>query len=390
MTDLRAIRLTARREISERFRSRAYRASTAALVLIVVGIVIVVGLIDDDGPSSYDVATVGTEAGEIAEVASSQAPGFDAELDLRTFEDEAEAIAAVEDEEVEIAILGGSRAVAGENPPDELVTLLETASQQVGVVDRLRDEGLSEPAITGALDPPPLEVDTVGGDGAGGEGLALLSGVILYMALIMAGLAVAQGVVEEKGSRVIELLLSAIKPIQLLAGKVLGIGLVGLFQVLLIAGSGIGTAVLSGLVELPGSTGETALLSVVFFVIGYLLYACAFAVAGAIVSRQEDLTGSTSLLTFVLVGAYLASIGIIGQPESAFAVLVTMLPPTAPMVVPVRAAQDALPLWQLGLSLVLTVGATFLLLWLAARIYERTVLRMGAPIKLTDALRLAR
>jgi ABC-2 type transport system permease protein len=95
-------------------------------------------------------------------------------------------------------------------------------------------------------------------------------------------------------------------------------------------------------------------------------------------------------MSIVLVGSYFASVAATSDPSGTFARICTLLPPVAPMVVPTRAAQDALPAWELALSLVSMTAGTVLVLLLAARIYRRTVLRLGAPLKLSQALRLAR
>ena len=102
------------------------------------------------------------------------------------------------------------------------------------------------------------------------------------------GYAVSGGMVEEKSSRVIELLLSAIRPIHALVGKLIGVGLLGLFQVVAITGVGLGLSLALGEIDLPSTTAGSALLILLFFVLGYALYGCAFAAAGAMVSRQED------------------------------------------------------------------------------------------------------
>jgi ABC-2 type transport system permease protein len=158
--------------------------------------------------------------------------------------------------------------------------------------------------------------------------------------------------------------------------------------VLLISGVGIGVSLALGSVELPPGTPEVVALVIVYFLAGYLLYACAFAAAGAIVSRQEDVQSSTAPLSLLLIGGYIA--GVSAGPDSTLATVLTMIPPIAPMVVPARAAQDALPLWELALSLALMAVAIVALIWLAARIYERAILRMGAPIRFREALRLVR
>jgi ABC-2 type transport system permease protein len=152
----------------------------------------------------------------------------------------------------------------------------------------------------------------------------------------------------------------------------------------------VGVALAIGSLDLPESTGEAIALVIVYFVLGYLLYAAAFAVSGAIVSRQEDVQSSSAPLSILLIAGYLVAISTIDSPESTIAVVSTFVPPLAPMVVPGRAAQDALPLWELVVSIGLMIVATGLLLWMAARIYDRVVLQMGAPLKLRQALRYVR
>ena len=159
----------------------------------------------------------------------------------------------------------------------------------------------------------------------------------------------------------VEVILSAIRPVQLLAGKVLGIGLLGIgCRSPLIAGVGVGGgAPRSARSTCPQSTAEAVVLVIVYFLLGYLLYACAFAVSGAIVSRQEDVQSSSAPLSILLVAGYLVSIygdrhaRLDRSPSCS-----TFVPPLAPMVVPARAAQDALPLSELLLSIALMVAAT--------------------------------
>jgi len=171
---------------------------------------------------------------------------------------------------------------------------------------------------------------------------------------------------------------------------VIGIGLLGLAQLVAIAGLGIVVALALGSVDLPAATTETVLVSAVFFVLGYTFYACGFAAAGAIVSRQEDIQSTTAPLAIALVISYLIALSVLGNPDSTLAQVTTFLPPVAPLIVPARAAQGALPLWELGLSIAAMAAGIALLLVLGARIYERTILRLGSPLTLAQALRLAR
>jgi ABC-2 type transport system permease protein len=388
MTERRAILLTARREIRERLRSRAFLASVGLQLVILLAIVVVIGLVADDATEQFELGTVGERGAAIGNEARAQAAAFDAEVELRAFDDEAAAARAVEDESVDGAITP-ERLLTGASPPDQLVPLMQSAAREVRGAAALRAEGLDEARIGRALDPPPLAVAEVGDEDNGG-GLAFIGSLLLYFAILMAGFAVAGGVVEEKSTRVVEVILAAIRPLELLAGKVIGIGLLGIGQVLLLTIVGVGTALVTGIVELPESTAETAILVVVCFVLGYALYACAFAVAGAIVSRQEDMTSTTAPLQILLLAGYLLGQSVAWSPDSTLSAIAIFIPPLAPMILPSLAAQGELAAPELVASIVLMMLATVALLWLAARIYDRAVLRMGAPLKLRQALELAR
>ncbi|MGI8594508.1 MAG: ABC transporter permease [Solirubrobacteraceae bacterium] len=302
---------------------------------------------------------------------------------------EAAARRAVDSEDVDVALAGGALLTRAD-PSDEIVALVQSASRATRGAAVLRQAGLGQDRIRAALDPAPVAVREVGGEGDQGAGLAFIGTLLLYIAILTFGYYVASGVVEEKSSRVIELVLSAIRPVELLCGKVVGIGLVGFVQLVAVAGVGLAAALATGAVDLPATAASTAALVAPFFVLGYAFYACAIAVSGAIVSRQEDIQSTTSPMMVMLVAGYLAAISVIDKPESTLATVCTFLPPVAPMVVPARAAQDALPPWELAVSVVLMLAGTAVLVRLAARIYERAVLRLGAPLKLREALRLAR
>ncbi|MET0731319.1 MAG: ABC transporter permease [Solirubrobacterales bacterium] len=387
MDSRRAIYLTGRREVLERLRSRAFVISTLIQLAIVIAIVVISAITGVDETSKYRVAYSGAEAKAVVESAQRQAEAFDAEVTPSEIAGETEARTAVDDEDVDAAVVDRTLIVRTD-PSETLTSLLQAAQRQVATTARLRSEGLSAPQISTAINPPPLTVDEVG-EAAGG-GIAFIGSLLLYIAILTFGVVVATAVVTEKSTRVVEVILSAIRPVQLLAGKILGIGLLGIGQVTLIAGVGVGVALAIGEIDLPASTAEAVVLVIVYFLLGYLMYAAAFAVSGAIVSRQEDVQSSSAPLSILLVAGYLVSISTIDKPDSALAVFSTFFPPLAPMVVPGRAAQDALPLWELLLSIALMVAATLLLLWMAARIYDRVVLRMGAPLKLRQAFRYVR
>lgn len=391
MSNRRAIYLNARREVIERLRTRAFRISTLVQVAIVVVIVVIASIVGGDSTEKFDVGYVGTDAKAVVEAAAETASSFDAEVTPQAYDDESAATTAVTGDDIDAAVVDPSppRILTASSPSDSLLALLQTAARDVTGSETLRSAGVPEGQIKGALEPAPLEVSEVG-EGSSGAGIAWVGSILLYVAILSFGYTVASAVVEEKSTRVVEVILAAIRPIQLLTGKVIGIGLLGIGQILAIAVAGVGAALVAGSIELPDSTAGVVALVVIYFLLGYLLYAAAFAVSGAIVSRQEDVQSAAAPISIVLVAGYLLSISAIETPESTLAVVASLIPLTAPMIVPGRAAQDALPFGELVLSLVLMVLAAAFVLWLAARVYDRTVLRMGAPVKLLEALRLAR
>jgi len=388
------IRLVAGRELREGVRSRAIRASLVVQVLLVVAIALFAAASgSDDGPPSLELGVVSTEPQPVVRAARAQQQGsraqqqgFELRLRVRELPDAVAARRAVREEEVDAALTGGRLLVPGD-PDAALVALLQSASRSARSAQNLRDAGLTQPQIAAAMMPAPLATERVAAQEGGGEGLAFLGSLLLYIAVISCGYAIASGVVTEKNSRVVEIVLSAIRPSQLLAGKVLGVGLIGLMQIVIVVSAGLGVALATGSVDMPSTTGQTAALVTVYFLLGYALFGMAFAGAASIVSRQEDIQSTTMPLMVILIGGYVLSTTALGNPDGTLAVVGTFLPPIAPMIVPGRAAQAALPAWQLAASIALMLLTVLVVAKVAARLYARSVLRFGAPMKLTEALR---
>lgn len=387
MNRSRVIALTARREIRERGRSRAFIVATAVQVVVVIAIVVISSLIGDD-TDSFKIATFDGQGAQVAQAAKDQQKSIDAEITIDELGSEDAARKAVDSGDADVAV-GGDKLISGNSPDEALVSLVQGSAQSIESAAELEKQGLSPDEVKKSLNPPGLQSDEIE-SGDDGSGLAFVSSLLLYIALLTFGISLATGVVEEKSTRVVEVVLSAIRPIQLLAGKILGIGALGLLQLVVVVGAGLAVALPTGAVDLPSGTASTVALVAVYFVLGYLLYACGFAIAGASVSRQEDVQSAAGPLSILLIAGYLIGISSSGSPDSTVAQICTFIPFFAPMIAPARAAQGALPGWELAVSLVLMFAAIALLLWLASRIYERAILRMGAPIKLREALKLAR
>ena len=388
MSGRRQIYLAARREIRERGRSRAFLASTVIQLIVVLGVIVLAGLTGGEDKETYAVGAIGETPVAIVEQASQLSAGLGIEIDGSQPDDDAAARQAVEDDELD-ALVTDAGVTTGQSPPPALSAALQAAARDVNGVAALEREGVDRAVAERALNPPPLEQDAIG-SGETDSAIGFIAALFLYIAILSFGLVVATGVVEEKSSRVIEMVLTAVRSSRLLAGKVLGIGLLGLAQLVLIAGVSVAVALALGQVELPETTLPTLALVVAYFILGYGLYACLFASGGALVSRQEDIGSATTPLTIILVIAYIVSFQTADDPSSPVAVITSLLPLTSPIVAPTRIASGEMPAAEVIASLVLLAVAILAAIWLATRIYERTVLRVGAPLKLGQALRILR
>ncbi|MDQ2623285.1 MAG: ABC transporter permease [Actinomycetota bacterium] len=380
MSGSRASFLAARREIRERLRSRAFRISTVVQVVAVIAVAAVISLTGGSDTTKVDVGVFAPAGNEVVDLANRAGSAADIEFEPRTMENREAARAAIADGDVDAAV-GPGRMLVADDMPGEAAAVLDRARSTDSLTRNLLAAGITPKearSIVASQNSPPEQIAVDAGNGGGG--IAFIATLLLYLALIFCGYAVSSGVVEEKSTRVVELIINAIKPKDLLAGKVAGIGLMGLAQLFLIVLAGVVTALALGEISLPSSTLQTAALSLLFFVLGFALYGCAFAVAGAMVSRQEDSQTTTGPVMILLVAAYIFSVSALGDADSGLAVIGTLFPPFAPLVVPARAAAGALPPEQLVLSVVLMLIACVFLIRFAGRVYESAVLRMGSPM----------
>jgi ABC-2 type transport system permease protein len=384
------VRVVARREFVERIRDRGFLISTGITLTILVSFVVVSALLG--GTTSFDLAVSGASSEAIGDELVEAADGLDIEVRLRRFASAGAAERAVRDGEVDAALLEGARIVVRSEPPTELVGVIQVVSARERSGAALRGAGLTGDEISAALEQPALPVSALEPlDRRQREYAAIgFVGVLaLYGQLFAYGYWVASGVVEEKSSRVVEVLLATVRPSQLLRGKILGIGVLGLVQLGAIAAAGFAAAQVLGSLRFPsGALGVIAVV-LLWFVLGYFFYASLFAVAGALVSRQEDLQATMTPLTILIVASFFIGIQANQAPDSTLAVVASFLPPSAPLVMPSRLILGEAPLWQGVVSVALSIAATAALVPVATKVYARAVLQPG-KVRVRQILRSAR
>jgi ABC-2 type transport system permease protein len=210
----------------------------------------------------------------------------------------------------------------------------------------------------------------------------------MFFQLLMFGLYVAMGVVEEKSSRVVEVLLATIKPLHLLCGKVLGIGAVGLAQLAAYGVVGLGAGMATGLVTVTGLAVGVFASVLIWFILGFAFFAMAYAAAGSMVSRQEDVNSTATPITMLVTVGYVLAQITVADPSGTVASVMSWIPPFSAMLMPLRIAAGTTNPVQIVGSAVLMLLATAALAVVAARIYERSVLRTGRRVGWSEALRV--
>ena len=390
ITPTRAVGLVIRRELHERTRQKSFFWSTGITLAIVLALAIVPGLVGDDGPTTYDVGLVGAEAPPppLAGALERVNLGDGVEVKVRVVGDEAEARRLVAAGDLDAAV-DGNRVIVEDELKDELEAILQIANRDVLTQQALAAAAVSEDEGRAITDPPPLEVVPIEPPNSARDDRRTLVtfGVFIVLSQLFAyGFAVASSVVEEKASRVVELILAKIRPYELLAGKIVGVGVLGMGQLILYFGVGLAAASAAGSIDLPPGLPGAAVLVVGWFVLGYTFYAALFAMAGAVASRVEELQNTTAPITFVLMGGYLAAIISAGDPGGTVAMVTSYLPFSAPMVMPIRMAAGEATALALVASVVVVLASVVVVVRIAGRVYAGGALRLRRRVKLREAL----
>ena len=295
---------------------------------------------------------------------------------------------------------------------DSNVSQVQALVSQLNVLDKSSRLGLT-PAQTSDLFAQPQFSDVnlnqaqsarSTGEIVAGYILAYIGNILIYMAVVLYGTGVAMGVAEEKGSRIMEILVNAATPLQLLAGKIIGLGAAGLTQMALFVVVGIGALLLqlpvqtaligsnSGLwnLNITGASITLLVLLLVYFILGFLLYATLFAAIGALVKRQDEVQNAVAPITLLLVAGYIVSFFGIYMPEALWIKVISYVPFWTPTTMLVRIATGGVAPWEIAFTIVLMIVAIIICAFIAGRIYRAGVLMYGQRPGLVQLVRLVR
>ena len=379
--------IVARREFVERVRDRGFQVSTAITLLLLVGVIVISAALNR--PTSFDLVVVGAGSEVLGGKVRVAADALGIELHVFALPDRAEAERAVDAGDADAALVNGDAIVVRDEPPGQLVGLIQAVSFRERSRKALVEAGLSDEQVDEALLQRPLPVDAlepVDARRRESATVAFVGVLLLYGQLFAYGYWVAAGVVEEKSSRVVEVLLATLRPSHLLRGKILGIGLLGLLQLMLIGLVGLFASNAVGSLEFSSGAIATMGVVLVWFVLGFFFYAGLFAVAGSIVTRQEDLQTTMTPLTILIVASFIIGLSATSDPDSTLAVVASLLPFSSPLVMPTRIVLgDAAP-WEVMASLAISLVSTAALIPIATKIYSRALLRPGR-VRIRQVLR---
>lgn len=394
MKPWRQVALLAKREFLERARSKPFIITMALLAVAILAIGPAVNLLSGSEGKATKIGLTGVEPPGIEQELQAQAVLFDMVIEVDRFPTRAGAETALTDGQVGVVLVDGSEIVFHTESSSRLTALVHGAVDTTVKTEALTELGLSEGEIAAVVEPIPIEVTALEEQNAQDEakrGAAFAGAILLYISIIMFGQFVAMGTVEEKQNRVVEVILSRVRPWQILVGKVVGIGVLGLLQLAIFAGAAYVSAQLADLPDIDvAAIGLPIIASLFFwFILGYTFYAFLYAAVGSTVSRQEDLQGAIMIPIVLIMPGYLLAIFAAENPEALLPTVASWLPPWAPFVMPVRMAADVAQPWEIAVAIVGTVLGAIALVWIGARVYSGALLRTGGKVKLREAWRAA-
>ena len=401
MTRSQEIRLVAGRELRTYLFKKAAVITNLVLLLLTVGGIVVVGLLTGGDKEPYrlgvqaDAATITTLAPALEKVTASNGQPLEvkdlAGADARTALGES----TPEDSRPDMVLVTGQApALLVQEKADEQVVAGITSVLQQAVLTRSvtelgGDPGTVSTALASAV-PKVTVLEPPTTDQAGfGQRYAVLQvvNILMYMVILIGGQAIAGGVVTEKGSRIVEILLACVRPTSLLAGKILGIGCAATLTTGAIAVIAAATArVMDVLPDLDVNLDATVGWMLAWMVVGFLLYAVLFAAVASLVSRQEDLTTVTMPLILTIVVPYVLSFSMVSDPQNTLFRVLAYLPPFAPFLMPARMTIGVSSVVEQLAALGLAVVTLPLLMRLSATVYTRAVTRTGSRVPLKEVL----
>jgi ABC-2 type transport system permease protein len=390
---LGVIGLVAAREIRQRLRGRVFRVATV-LLLLGVAAAVVIPAATKGKSQSVQVGVVGASPASLHAAITTAAARVGTDVQVVSETDTASAAQALQSGDLDVVVVDGTHLVVKRAPSEgdtsQTTTFARALSQVLGATRAMHAAGLTptqQAQLAGAA-PLPITALHPARSSTPARTTAVVGLIILMVMLTQYLTWTLVGVMEEKSSRVVEVLLAAVRPLQLLAGKVIGIGVVVFTQAAAVAAFALllGRAVGSDL--LRGSAPLVLLATLLWLLLGYAFYSWLYAAAGSMAERQDQVQSLAIPLAAPIIAAYILSITVIsaGNPPPTYLKVLAYVPPTAPFAMTTLVGLDAVTWWQFTLSALITLASVAVVARLAATVYRRAILRTGRRVRLREVV----
>ncbi|MET1038287.1 MAG: ABC transporter permease [Aeromicrobium sp.] len=384
-----AWRVVAEREITTRVREKSYLYSALFMIVGVIATVILTSLLGGR-PTDHTVAVTDETSAAIVSSASDVVDRADdgSSATAKEFASPEAAEQAVRDGDADAALIvtqDGYEVVGDSEIDSTLSTALTTVAATSALEANAQDQGIDLEQLQSGSTVSERLLDPESDDAGGRQLVAFVFLILFYVTAVTFGMSIAQSVVQEKESRIVEILAAAVPIRAMLWGKIIGNTVLALAQILLLAVAGIGSMIAVGETELLSAVGPAVAWYVLFFVLGFVALAGLWAVAGSLASRTEDLGSTTMPGQVILFAPYLIAV-VAGETVRT---VVSLLPIVSAMLMPTRIAEGGVPTWQIGVALAVNIVGAVLIVRFAARLYERTLMRTERRFGFGEALRLS-
>jgi ABC-2 type transport system permease protein len=389
---LGVVGMVAGREITERVRGRIFRIGTLVLLVAVAAAIIIPTLHKSSGPTIQTVGIVGPVSADLEEIVQSAGKASQDVVRIVPQRSLAAAKAELRSGKIDLAIIDGNQvlldlpATASSSPADP--TLVQNVAAYLGVLKAYRAAGLTPTQASQVGNAKSVAVNTLErSPKAPTNDISAFGLVLLFVMLTQYNTWILMGVMQEKSSRVVEVLLATLRPLQLLGGKVLGIGLVALGQATLVVAFALIVARATGSNLLHGSGPLVLGCQLLWLILGYAFYCWVYAAAGSTAERQDQVQTLALPLSIPILVGYVFSLTVAssGNPDLIFKIF-AYLPPTAPFCMPVLVGLSLVTWWEFVASVLISIAATVGMAIFAARIYRRAVLQTGARVRFRQLL----
>jgi ABC-2 type transport system permease protein len=371
--------LIMQREIVMRLRSRVFRVGTVLIVALMVVGALVASLVAGRSMTTRVGFVGSTDA--LAQPFSAMAASLGLHVTVVAVDGQANGESDIRNGRLDVLVDGSltdPEAVIQEEVDPTIFAALQAVVRQAALESQLSEAGLDPKTVEARIAAAGVTVRSLTPVDPQRTPEILVGFVVAYtlmMSLSFYGAYVAQGVVEEKSTRIVEIVLSTVRPSQLLTGKIVGIGLVGLLQLVIIATAGFILVATTHIVSIPSAGAGALVVDLAWFALGFYFYATLFA------------AGVTAPPVLLLIMAYILVYAVVPDPSSLASTVLSMLPPFAPVLMTFRTATSDVPIWQVLLAMALSVATSLAITGVAARIYANSILRVGSRVRLIEALR---